>query len=376
MREHVEMRYIPRRDLLRFARKYKTLSPTRLRQVILEERNKAVKTNSISKWFQRHPILKQLIKEEIIEKQKPMEEVQESIFQNGTFEELDSIKKWIRDLKLRKAKDGTVKNFLCCLKQVCKGEIARDQKIEDWVLKHPDRLTLEDAKEYLFHRENSQYKTRQHRLVLRNFIQSKGDARARIEISAKMDEYGKLSDLYVPKEKLCQILEYIRSSLNYEAYLICKFMFTTGTRIGATLNIKVSDINFEEHTITVYDKAMNGRGKRKWIKLIRKDLWDELNLENKEGKIFSLTEKKLNALERSAYKRIIPELNKKIPMPSHFWRHMFAQYMLRASNWNYGLVASLGGWSMEALRRYYGKPPQEVIKKFGWKHLPQILVPP
>jgi len=31
-----------------------------------------------------------------------------------------------------------------------------------------------------------------------------------------------------------------------------------------------------------------------------------------------------------------------------------------------------GGWSLEALRRYYGIPPQAVISKFGLEHLPEI----
>ena len=148
-------------------------------------------------------------------------------------------------------------------------------------------------------------------------------------------------------------------------------MYKTATRVSATLRARISNVNFEEHTIAIYDKGTNGK-KKKWVKLIPDDLWKELDLEEKEGKLFNIETEKLNVFLRSAYQNILPELNKRIPQPSHFWRHQFAQHMLRASNWNYGLVASLGGWSLEALRRYYGMPPQAVVKQFGLKHLPKI----
>jgi len=99
-------------------------------------------------------------------------------------------------------------------------------------------------------------------------------------------------------------------------------------------------------------------------------LYEEIK--DRKGKLFNITETELCDILREAYKAVIPEIADRIPMPFHFWRHMFAQAMLRASGWNYGLVASLGGWSMEALRRYYGMPPTEVIRAFGLETLPKI----
>ena len=98
-----------------------------------------------------------------------------------------------------------------------------------------------------------------------------------------------------------------------------------------------------------------------------------MELEPKEGRIFKgLKGQVLNELLREAYRVVIPEIASRIPFPFHFWRHMFAQHMLRASGWNYGLVASLGHWSLEALRRYYGLPPKEELRKFGLATLPRI----
>jgi len=48
---------------------------------------------------------------------------------------------------------------------------------------------------------------------------------------------------------------------------------------------------------------------------------------------------------------------------------MFAQHMLRATDWNYTIVAKLGGWTEEALRRSYGEPPQAVMAKWGLKYI-------
>jgi hypothetical protein len=76
---------------------------------------------------------------------------------------------------------------------------------------------------------------------------------------------------------------------------------------------------------------------------------------------------------KMAYKEVIPELEPKITRPHHFWRHQFAQHMLRATNWNYDLVAELGRWKdTKTLKECYGKPPIEVIAEWGLIYIPQI----
>ena len=41
--------------------------------------------------------------------------------------------------------------------------------------------------------------------------------------------------------------------------------------------------------------------------------------------------------------------------PTHIWRHTFAQEGLRATDYNYELVASLGGWvNTRILKEHYG----------------------
>jgi len=341
----------------------------KLREVILSERNESVSPQSVTMWFKRHPDSYEQLKKQVIIKELSREEVSESIFQNGAFEKLASIQKWVKDLALRKARKTSIQNFIRRLKRVCKGQIDH-KRIEDWSLKHPDRLTIEQAKDYLYECQKAGLQTGGYRVALRSFFTSKYIVVSSSDISGKLDDYGKYSDLYAPRQKIYSIFDFLKA-VNKEAYLISKFMYKTATRITASLRANISNVNFEEHTITLYDKGHNGTD-QKWTKLIPDDLWTELELETKEGKLFNINVSELNSLLRSAYRKIIPELNSRIPFPSHFWRHQFAQHMLRASDWNYGLVASLGGWSLEALRRYYGMPPQAVIQKFGLKHLPKI----
>jgi len=367
------MKYKPSRDLPEFALQHKTLSPSKLVDIVLMKRNEKRTPESITMWFNRNPDLYEKLSKNIISNlPTEKDEVEKSIFENGAFQELISVKKWIQDLTLRGAKQRKIKSWVRYLKRVCQGNIRKDEYIEDWSLKHPDRLTIQDAKDFIFTVKKHGYPSREWRLALRNFLKSKNIVVKSEDISGELEEdAGKYADIFIPKEKIHEIFEWLKAR-NYEAYLASKFGYKTASRITATLNAHTSHINHEERTITVFEKSIKGKKKRKVTKLLTEDLYEEMP---KQGKLFSISARELNKLLREAYKEIIPELEPRIPMPFHFIaRHMFAQHMLRASNWNYGLVASLGGWSMEALRRYYGMPPKEVVKKFGFKTLPKLEV--
>ena len=50
--------------------------------------------------------------------------------------------------------------------------------------------------------------------------------------------------------------------------------------------------------------------------------------------------------------------------PNHIWRHTFAQDCLSATDWNYELVAALGGWiSTETLKLSYGEMNEEARER-------------
>jgi len=370
------MNYSPRRDIPEFARELRSVSPSKIADRILTRRNEERTPESVTMWFKdHHDIYNQLNTE--FQENLPTEKqaVEETVFDNGNFQEIPSVKRWIQDLALRNAKESTIKGWVNALKRVCRGQVQDGVLIRDWSLKHPDRLTLQDAKDFLFEVKKRNLRMREWALILRNFLTSGREIIVRsTDISGRLeDDAGQYADLFASKEKIYEIFDYLNDR-NHMAYLISKFSYKTASRLTASLEARWAFVNHEERTITVFEKSIKGKAKRKCAKLLPEDLYVELmELEPREGRIFKgLETQELNKVLREAYRVVIPEMAQRIPKPFHFWRHMFAQHMLRASNWNYGLVASLGHWSLEALRRYYGLPPKEELRKFGLATLPTI----
>jgi len=371
-------KYKPQRDIPLAVRELKSLSPTEIVQWIKNHRTKrdnktgkriqeVRKPHSISMFFQRNPKLYNELKSEISEEEISEEQVNEALLVNGNFREIPCVKQWIMDLTNSGAKEDSITNFLNALKRICRGVVqGRGKKpifIEGWGLKHPKQLSLEDAKLFIFERTKTGLGTREARLTLRNFLQSKGIVVRPTDISGKEEEEaGQYSDLYATKEQIYKIFEWLQS-MNKEAYMASVFSYKTGTRITATLNADASFINIDKHRVTVFEKASKGKKKRRLPKQIPKELWDEVK--DREGKLFRIDPQDLNNLLRSAYNEVIPKISKRIPNPFHFWRHMFAQHMLRKTNMNYGLVAKLGGWTVGALERYYGKMDYETALEMG-----------
>lgn len=61
--------------------------------------------------------------------------------------------------------------------------------------------------------------------------------------------------------------------------------------------------------------------------------------------------------------------------PLHIWRHTFAQEFLSASNWNYELCASLGGWATtHRLKKHYGAMGRDPMID-GLKNAMGITIP-
>ncbi|MFX0202510.1 MAG: hypothetical protein ACFFCW_40910 [Candidatus Hodarchaeota archaeon] len=270
-------------------------------------------------------------------------------------------------LRARESKESSIETFVGAIKQVCTGKLPHGEIIEGWGLKHPNRLTLQEALGYISELQTRELQTRRHRLALRNFLKSKG-VQDWDDITGKIEHAGKYAHLNISKQKVYEIFDWLRTK-NENAYKASKFGYKTASRIRATLSAHAKRMNFEEHTIIVIEKATRGKGKRYQEKVIPDDLWEELP---KEGKLFDIKADELRGLLRSAYKEIIPELVDEIPMPFHFWRHQFAQHMLRATGWNYGLVARLGHWTVETLERYYGEMDRQTAFREAQKFLPLI----
>lgn len=386
--------YKPSRDIPKAVMELKTLSPTEISKWVQEHRTKKLSSGkrvqtvitpqAVTMWLKRNAKEAQKLEQQIRDEELEQKGISETLFQNGIFLELASIKTWILELHGRNAKETSINGFVNAIKRICMGLIRKKgtkgrkkedyEIIEGWGLKHPDRLNLEDGLLYISELKKRGHPTRAYNLALRNFFQSKG-VKGYHKISGKIPQMGKYAHLYIPKEKLHEIFEWLKP-LNYDAYLAAKFAYKCGgCRISATLTAESGKVKWDGQfrTITVLEKATRGKGKRPQEKEIPADFWEELKPRvEKGGRLFNIEAYELNALLKQAYAEIIPQIAEEIPKPFHFMRHEFAQVLLRETGWNYGLVARLGHWTVETLERYYGKMDRQTAFTEGAKHLPNL----
>jgi Phage integrase family. len=384
--------YVPRKDIPIAVRELKTFSPSRIRDWIREHKTKKDRVtgkrvqvlrspDSIGKWLKRHPRLLEELKNEVTETELEQETISETLFYNGAFRKIPCIEQMIIDMRGRGAKDLSINTVVGMIKRVCMGQLPQTkeqrkngeapQLIEDWGLKHPRRLTVDDCLKFNSEMIKHKVGDRDWRLAMRCFLKSMG-LRGWDKLSGKYGGAGKYAHLYIPPEKKEAIFLWL-DRMNKEAHDAVYFAFKTGCRTGGTLGAETKYVDKETHTIYVFEKASKHSPKRKLKKKIPQDLWKllEPRIQN-GGKLFNIEENEITALLKACYQEIIPELAQEIPMPFHFWRHQFAQYGLRATGWNTSLIAKLGGWTVGTLERYYGKMDEQTAYKEAEKFLPFI----
>ena len=373
--------------------KYRTVSPTELKEKILSDYNKDISSDAVRKFMQRNPQAFGALMIEIRDKDTKQIEVKSSLYENGTFSELNSIKKWNLDQATRVSPEHQ-KSQVDAIKNVCKGTFylriktpmsgwsLEQRQIEGWTSKHPDRLTLEQAKEFLAAVHQAGRGTKNYRLALRAFFLSRDKITINpTDISGEMGELGKWKRVFVPKETLTKILEYVYQQ-NFDYGVADECAYKTGSRATATLEeFKNSNITTEEDgtvIMKVIDKGFHRKGRQTWFKIIPKDLQTKLDvlfLSHGDKAFGDINPDSLRAVNKEAYRKFLDgqALELALSEPMHFWRHMFAQHMLRATNWNYDLVAELGGWKgSDIIKKCYGAPTRELIRKAGLEAIPNI----
>jgi integrase len=375
------MEYKASRDLPQFAMECKTLRPSKLAEIVLNRRNEKITPESVTMWFKRHRDVYGLLHKEIVEGlPTEKEQIDVSIFQKGFFEEIPSVKQWLLEMKARDLTRHSIMKQKGSLRLICMGRFPKHH-IElvaegKWCYKYPDRLTLQDAMEILAILKDRGIDTTAYKRALKDFLGSKGVVIGKKITVGRSKSFGKLAKLYVERPIIDEMLEWIKR-IDFEAYLCDDFMFKTGTRLAASLKALIENSNFEQHTIRVYDKGRHSlypEGKE-WEKYIPLKLWQNLRKligQRKSGKIFNIDRRELGSLNREALKRFVPELEPKIEMPNHFWRHMCIQHLLRVTDWNYAVVGELVGSTVASLQESYGKPPEAIVRQWGLKYLPTL----
>lgn len=203
---------------------------------------------------------------------------------------------------------------------------------------------------------------------------------------------------------LLEVCRIPTNSLNYNHYLeglaAAKVQYYTGTRRAACCDINFAHCRFEltpdMWLIEVIDKGR--RGGIKWDKIfighaltdlkayiterfgIKEDL--ETEVPRQITALFPSYYNKENLLS-SVYRKAHDHAGIKTTIPVHIFRHTFAQDCLDSTDWNYEMVATLGGWKnttilkqaygemgrspkLRGLRKAMGLPVEEVKKELVW----------
>lgn len=184
-----------------------------------------------------------------------------------------------------------------------------------------------------------------------------------------------------------EVYEY--EPVHMEMKAITYFMYYTATRIGSTdpnnrgsLSVRTNNdkhvLTNDEWNLNLWDKG-KGRG-IEWDKMLIDDGLDKIrnytcerfeiqhkNIEYELKEIDSYLFPILNKdyqLERKIMKLALNRAGVTTRIPNHIWRHTFAQDCLNATDWNYELVASLGGWKdTNTLKLSYGEMDEEARRR-------------
>jgi len=130
----------------------------------------------------------------------------------------------------------------------------------------------------------------------------------------------------------------------------------------------------DRYTFKIIDKGE--KGGQVWHKILIIDALDKMkyylskrfNVDVTELEVkLSNIEKYLFPYWKSKYKELckiqkeaLKRCGKITNIQNHIFRHTFAQDFLHASDWNYELCASLGGWlSTNTLKEHYGKMSED-----------------
>lgn len=323
------MKYVPSRDIPEFARALKTLSSSAICEMILNKRNVERTPESINMWFKDHPDVKaELEKENIQGLPTEKQAVDDSSFEKEAFESIPSVKEWLLFMTTRRHNGKSlhptyVERRVMMLRFLCKKYI-----------KHPARLTFHDAQEIFMDLEKEGKDSYGARTVLKDFLKSKGAPEWEKIGVGKPRGFGKFKTLSLEKPIVLAILEWIKTQ-NFEVYVVDEVMYHKGLRINALVgtgkeNPAAMIENFKCGEKWDYLTVTEKFREVKTFKLAKRvgDLIRSVIGERKEGPIFHVIDEDCAKLNREALRRFAPDLEPKIEMPNHCFRHFCAQQTL------------------------------------------------
>jgi Mn-dependent DtxR family transcriptional regulator len=199
-------------------------------------------------------------------------------------------------------------------------------------------------------------------------------------MSQKVPNHGKYADIRLTDAELEQADRFIKEKWGLDSDIYRWFWvgIESCSRFEA---LYAMNLDYTKHIgktgkttyiMTAYEsKTKHIRG-GKWIKYItRADTQKSIDLLKArngtriyEVRIYKLTFRKQMSQSLVEIYRQIGKKNYFEDRPTHTLRHVGAHYWLARKNYNYGLVALIGGWhTIDELRKSYGEmPPEKVLE--------------
>ncbi|MEM2971908.1 MAG: tyrosine-type recombinase/integrase [Candidatus Bathyarchaeia archaeon] len=385
---------LTREDVLNAVAKYQTTSPYELAKLLKEKENIECSHMTI------YRILKTIPQEEIdaVFKELAEEQLKPYEMELETFEQLPEMQEYIKTLRTLKLEKAYFRGLIRGIWYLCKHLKLRPKAltIEKLPMLRDLLLQVEEGKLYIGMKEISLTHA-----IRSWYLYQVGISKEKLNkyIASVPPNVGKYAREKIPIELreafIIELQKYLAEKgmlKEYPIYLsLVYWLFYTGTRIKASLDVNIEDLSLiEDYGIAkVIDKGRHKLGREKWDKIIIGDLRKaiEYNLQSrgnpKQGKLFPLSKDTVRTTFNEIYKR----LGVKYRSPNHIWRHTFAQELLDATGWNYDLVASILGWKdtrtlkacygemgdavrLNTLKRAMGMPTEEKQKEFKFATKP------
>ena len=334
----------------------------------------------------------------------------DSLINKELFKRIPTIKNWINIQKRRQLSKHTMANRINALYNVC-----------TYLKTHPDNLRLDEVAEFVVEiRDKSKNGEKAPRGLayysirkpIRSFFElirgisgerltsvgieagrsegSGSQARERVSVEQRKKFEGSVKEVlteinnnnvnYLREKKYIKFPEDVSlEHVYHELMTINYFMYYTATRIKATLRIKLNDEKhkFSENKWEIHVLDKGEKGGQHWQKMLVDDGLERMK--NYLSMRFRISKEQLSMelplindflfpfwynryrdvkdINKEAFKRIGVITS----IPNHIWRHTYAQDALHATNFNYELVASIGGWaSTNTMKLHYGEMSDDV----------------
>lgn len=306
----------------------------------------------------------------------------EALVQRQEFEELEldaflerypSVKRWVDDMMVRKGGKPLTrwKVFLQCLKGVC--DILKVNP--EMLISSKEALEQFTRSFILEWRKTSNESPHLRIMVLRNYAMANGITWPRGVsglMSGKKESFGKYAHIKLSDEEIARA---IRVCPNEEVRDWFAIGIETAARHGALHTIDIS--NIEEFSGYMTLRAFESKTNKSWTKYIVNPTVQQIvrrrvATQRASGHAGLFLNGKTEIAFGDYINRGLKELYRSLGItepyfyshPTHVLRHIGAHHWLRLTNYNYTLVAKIGGWEdVNTLIKCYGEMPAEVVIK-------------